>query len=113
MTITLQPVSSVQPDWRLNHPRPPHLYIHIPFCHRRCAYCDFNTFANMEDRMEAYVAAWCVELRGLAAMPIVPQPPTVGPGLSRSSIRPTVFLGGGTPSMLPITSRYAGPSSGR
>src|SRR3954467_12892710 len=42
-----------------------HLYIHIPFCHRRCAYCDFNTYANMEDRMEAYVDALCMELASL------------------------------------------------
>jgi len=50
-------------DWRTTTIGARHLYIHIPFCHRRCAYCDFNTYANMEDRMAAYVNALCNELR--------------------------------------------------
>ena len=89
-----------------------HLYIHIPFCHRRCSYCDFNTYANMEDRMAAYVEALCVELATLrqgdketrrhgdgqsAALPTA-----LTRGLVRADLRPTVFLGGGTPSMLPL-----------
>jgi len=97
----------LQSDWR---PRPTgvkHLYIHIPFCHRRCAYCDFNTYANMDDRMEAYVDALCVEIRdwGLAIDGDIPNPqsPASDPqSLTRASLRPTVFLGGGTPSMLPL-----------
>ena len=31
------------------------LYVHIPFCVRKCAYCDFPSFAGREDAMEAYV----------------------------------------------------------
>lgn len=90
-------------DWRLQHTRPRHLYIHIPFCHRRCAYCDFNTYANMDDRMEAYVDALCAELAMLADMPPAPPlAPAAGPGLTRADLRPTIFLGGGTPTMLPI-----------
>jgi oxygen-independent coproporphyrinogen III oxidase len=91
-------------------PRPTgikHLYIHIPFCHRRCAYCDFNTYANMEDRMAAYVDALCTEMREwrLQIGDIAPKPPLPAlnpPSLTRASLRPTVFLGGGTPSMLPL-----------
>lgn len=85
-----------------------HLYIHIPFCHRRCAYCDFNTYANMDDRMAAYVDALVQELgdwRSVIGAPVAAQPsPTASPGapLTRASLRPTIFLGGGTPSMLPL-----------
>ncbi|HMO58058.1 MAG TPA: radical SAM family heme chaperone HemW [Roseiflexaceae bacterium] len=81
-----------------------HLYIHIPFCERRCSYCDFNTYANMEDRIGAYVAAlgrelaaWQTRLGSPEPLP-APQPPA----LMRADLKPTVFLGGGTPSMLPL-----------
>lgn len=85
-----------------------HLYIHIPFCHRRCSYCDFNTYANMDDRIEAYVDALCAELgaRGaglgisqdLPVRTLNPEPRT----LLRSSLLPTIFFGGGTPTMLSL-----------
>ncbi|MEM8530909.1 MAG: radical SAM family heme chaperone HemW [Chloroflexota bacterium] len=89
-----------------------HLYIHIPFCHRRCSYCDFNTYANMEDRMEAYVDALCTELdirrqsvvlsdddqrRGSTLLTSPLKPP-----VQRSHLAPTIFLGGGTPTMLSL-----------
>jgi oxygen-independent coproporphyrinogen-3 oxidase len=75
-----------------------HLYIHIPFCHRRCAYCDFNTYANMEDRIEAYVAALCLELAMLAeaASAAPDQPSAIQP------LKPTIFFGGGTPTILSL-----------
>jgi oxygen-independent coproporphyrinogen-3 oxidase len=81
-----------------------HLYIHIPFCERRCAYCDFNTYANMEHRIEAYVGALCAELAGWRERLGPPQPlaPPQPPGLMRADLQPTIFLGGGTPSMLPL-----------
>lgn len=75
-----------------------HLYLHIPFCHRRCSYCDFNTYANMDDRIEAYVVALCAELRTLAVQP--PPPPPASP--EARALRPTIFLGGGTPTMLSL-----------
>jgi len=88
-------------EWR-RRPDVRHLYIHIPFCHRRCAYCDFNTYANMEDRMEAYVAALCAELRSFAHLNCaVPPAVPMAADLTRAMLRPTIFLGGGTPSMLP------------
>ncbi|MEI8307173.1 MAG: radical SAM family heme chaperone HemW [Chloroflexales bacterium] len=75
-----------------------HLYIHIPFCHRRCAYCDFNTYANVGDRIEAYVVALCAELR-LLAETVMPAPPA---SAEAAGLRPTIFLGGGTPTMLAL-----------
>lgn len=81
-----------------------HLYIHIPFCARRCAYCDFNTYANLEHRIDAYVAALCDEL---AAWRALADPPagirSVPHALMRADLPPTIFFGGGTPSLLPLT----------
>jgi len=96
----------LQSEWWPHPTGVKHLYIHIPFCHRRCAYCDFNTYANMDDRMAAYVDALCKEMRdwGLAIgiTPRLPPPASRLPPMTRASLRPTVFLGGGTPSMLPL-----------
>jgi oxygen-independent coproporphyrinogen III oxidase len=102
-------------DWRTPQMNIKHLYVHIPFCHRRCSYCDFNTYANMEDRIEAYVGALCAELASLGKdketrrqgdKEIVTSSPRLPvswpPGLVRADLRPTIFLGGGTPSMLPL-----------
>ena len=65
----------------------PALYIHIPFCARKCAYCDFASWAGREAAWEAYFAALEAELDGWIAR--------VGNEFS------TVFIGGGTPSLAP------------
>ena len=57
--------------------------------------------------MAAYVDALCTEMRdwGLgigSASPIPQSPVTNSEALTRANLRPTVFLGGGTPSMLPL-----------
>jgi oxygen-independent coproporphyrinogen III oxidase len=67
------------------------LYIHIPFCRHRCAYCDFNTYAGQEDAIPAYVDALCREIELVAR--------SAGQRLTAGSI----FLGGGTPSLLPVS----------
>ncbi len=72
-----------------------HLYVHIPFCHRRCSYCDFNTYANMEHRIDAYVDALRRELTMLREL--LPPLPT---SVEAAALRPSIFFGGGTPSML-------------
>ena len=64
------------------------LYVHIPFCATKCPYCDFNTYAKIEDLMPAYTEALVAEI-GLW-----------GETLGRPTIG-TVFFGGGTPSYLP------------
>jgi oxygen-independent coproporphyrinogen-3 oxidase len=67
------------------------LYLHIPFCKRRCAYCDFNTYAGMESWIPAYIAAICREMELVAG------------ALNEKIPVGTVFLGGGTPSLLPLS----------
>ena len=64
------------------------LYVHIPFCTRRCAYCDFNTYAGQEDSIAAYVEALCREIE------------IVGMSAPEKIAAHTVFFGGGTPSLL-------------
>jgi len=56
----------------------------------------------MEDRMEAYVTALCAELRAYTPLSRAVAPPLpMTTDLTRAMLRPTIFLGGGTPSMLP------------
>ena len=62
------------------------IYIHIPFCAHICPYCDFNTYAGQSSRIPAYVEA---VRRGWRSGQI-------SDGRSASS----VFIGGGTPSLL-------------
>ena len=33
------------------------LYLHIPFCKSKCAYCDFYSLPHSEEKMDAYTAA--------------------------------------------------------
>jgi len=71
------------------------LYLHIPFCHTRCYYCDFNTYAGILPLREPYVRALLteIELAGKLAQS--------ADGTSRRSR--TIFFGGGTPSLLTVT----------
>lgn len=62
------------------------IYLHIPFCKHRCAYCDFNTYANQEDSIPAYVNALIKEIEFVGSQ-------------TNSPIK-TIFFGGGTPSLL-------------
>jgi len=70
------------------------LYLHIPFCHTRCHYCDFNTYAGILPLREPYVRALITEV-GLAG-----QLAQLANGTPRRSR--TIFFGGGTPSLLTV-----------
>lgn len=73
----------------VHEPSPPSgvaAYIHIPFCARKCGYCDFNAYSGYKDGTKArYVDALCREIEARAE-----------PGTRV----PTVFFGGGTPTEL-------------
>jgi oxygen-independent coproporphyrinogen-3 oxidase len=71
------------------------LYLHIPFCHTRCHYCDFNTYAGILPLREPYVRALLTEI-GMAGT--VAQLSDGKPRRSR-----TIFFGGGTPSLLSVS----------
>jgi oxygen-independent coproporphyrinogen-3 oxidase len=68
--------------------QPYSLYLHIPFCRHRCAYCDFNTYAGQEDSIPAYVRALCREIE------------FTGKTAAQKLTLHTIFFGGGTPSLL-------------
>jgi len=74
------------------------LYFHIPFCTHRCAYCDFNTYADQEEMIPAYVDALCKEIEfiGLSRAAKSPQ----GERSDSEDEVHTIFFGGGTPSLL-------------
>src|SRR2546430_10504191 len=61
-----------------------HLYIHVPFCQRRCSYCDFSIAVRKRIPTREYVEAILTEAGGIPAFPVE-----------------TIYLGGGTPSLLP------------
>ena len=42
------------------------LYVHIPFCKAKCAYCDFYSLAHSEEKMDAYTAALVRHLEEVA-----------------------------------------------
>jgi len=77
-------------------PPPLSLYLHIPFCTHRCAYCDFNTYAGQEDLIPAYVDALVHEIDFVGAR--FPSPS--GRGVRGEGDIHTIFFGGGTPSLL-------------
>lgn len=63
------------------------LYIHIPFCVKKCSYCDFLSAPATEQTKEAYMAALFAEIGGRAKD-------------YKERIVTSIFIGGGTPSLL-------------
>lgn len=68
--------------------KPLGLYIHVPFCACKCAYCDFASWPRREADMARYADTLCAEIAARAADCGHPA-------------ADTVFFGGGTPSLLP------------
>lgn len=61
------------------------IYIHVPFCGKKCAYCDFYSESYRKDNVSEYVIAVVRNLRAYS---------------DRSRVTDTVYFGGGTPSLL-------------
>src|ERR1700735_989125 len=78
------------PEVLLNSSGPFGLYVHVPFCITRCGYCDFNTYTPAElggVHPDAYLENLRSELEWAASQ------------LGSPTVQ-TVFVGGGTPSLL-------------
>lgn len=63
------------------------IYIHIPFCLKKCKYCNFPSYPNMEEFQEEYIKALCEEI-------------DINKDKYRKYSVTSVFIGGGTPSHL-------------
>ncbi|HET9385155.1 MAG TPA: radical SAM protein, partial [Gemmatimonadales bacterium] len=61
-----------------------HLYIHVPFCQRRCSYCDFSIAVRKRIPATEFVDVILKEAEGLELGELE-----------------TLYFGGGTPSLLP------------
>src|SRR6266576_2221739 len=61
-----------------------HLYLHVPFCVRRCSYCDFSIAVRKRIPANEYVGTVLKEAAGLGEATLK-----------------TIYFGGGTPSLLP------------
>ena len=60
------------------------IYIHVPFCVRKCPYCDFYSVPQTAERMEQYGTALCRFLRQMQTdLPV-----------------DTIYFGGGTPTSI-------------
>lgn len=67
-------------------------YVHIPFCVKKCAYCDFNSYSGYTDKsVSRYVDALETEIRRADG--------------TRQGPVDTVFFGGGTPTAIPALSQ--------
>ena len=74
---------------KFNQTITPALYLHIPFCAQKCFYCDFSSWSTRQDdsRMSNYVKALKHQLDEAAQLGLL-------------SVTKTVYMGGGTPSLL-------------
>ena len=73
-----------------------HVYLHVPFCRRRCSYCDFSIAVRKRIPAREYVDAVLRELTLLGVTD-----PGRKPGETEDVGLETIYLGGGTPSLLP------------
>lgn len=68
--------------------KPLGLYIHIPFCHTKCTYCDFNTYTGLENLIDDFTESICNEIEFWSIT-------------DQYSIN-SIFIGGGTPSYIDV-----------
>ena len=66
------------------------VYVHAPFCVRRCLYCDFAVQVRRSGDADEWLAAFAGELRAVESEGLLPLAPSLG----------TLYVGGGTPSLL-------------
>lgn len=81
---------------------PLEVYVHIPFCVKKCNYCDFLSYAAQDEEKEKYVDALLTQIRMVAAG-LVPGMDAEDPDFEDREEKfkvSTVYIGGGTPTTL-------------
>src|SRR5260221_5143606 len=69
------------------------IYVHVPFCSHRCWYCDFNAYAGLDAQIPAYMDALARDAAEAFSAPTD----------ADLDLRPevtSIFIGGGTPSLV-------------
>jgi len=77
--------------------KPMGIYVHIPFCVKKCEYCDFVSFAGKEEKIQGYIASLRKELEMAGKQNRL----DYEDGKDDLLEIETIYLGGGTPSFLP------------
>lgn len=65
------------------------IYVHIPFCAKKCDYCDFISYSSVEEKAENYIKAVLDEIEWMSGE------------IEDDAIISSVYIGGGTPSYIP------------
>ncbi len=63
------------------------IYVHLPFCESKCAYCDFNSYAGMSQKQQEYIGALIKEIKSYSSR-------------VKGRMVDTIYIGGGTPSTI-------------
>mgnify|MGYP003337503079 FL=1 len=74
--------------------KPFSLYVHVPYCSKRCGYCDFNTYTPNELNLKDQISEWANNALKEARF--------ARRTLKKDLELDTIFFGGGTPSLLDI-----------
>ena len=64
------------------------IYVHIPFCKRKCYYCDFVSYDNKYEKIDSYINTVMQEIENESSI------------FTKDHIVSTIYFGGGTPSFL-------------
>src|SRR3954462_190596 len=79
-------------EWGMPVP-PLGVYISVPFCRAKCSFCNFASGVSSAEKIAGYVETLCAEIDAAAVT-------AAGLGAELPRVVDTVYLGGGTPSLL-------------
>ena len=72
--------------------KPFSLYVHVPYCAKRCGYCDFNTYVPSELDKDDQIQSWLTSA--------IKELDLIKKVTNQDLVIDTIFFGGGTPSLL-------------